>query len=89
MNQQTLETALSILVEVPQLIQKIGLLPNVKTSTLGGDLWWNNLAQCNGWRVQRNSLTGHCRILDDQNVRHAWGSERDIMAFFQKVLDGR
>lgn len=88
-NSQALQAALSILVATPNLIEKIGLLPNVKTSTMGGELWWNDLAKCDGWRVQRNSLTGHCRILDDQNIRHAWGSEKDVMTFFQKVLAGR
>ncbi|MBE0508237.1 MAG: hypothetical protein IBX50_16230 [Marinospirillum sp.] len=89
MNNQALKVALGILVSSPDLIERIGLLPNIKTPTMGGELWWNNLAQCDGWRVQRNSVTGHCRILDEQDVRHAWGAESKVMEFFQKVLDGR
>ncbi|MBE0507879.1 MAG: hypothetical protein IBX50_14400 [Marinospirillum sp.] len=65
------------------------MLPNIKTATLGGNTWWNDIAQCNGWRVQRNTWTGHCRILDSDDVRQAWGSEQAVMAFFQKVLNGR
>lgn len=88
MNTDSLKAALSILVTAPDLISRIGLLPNVKTPTLGGEVWWNDIARSSGWRVQRNSITGHCRILDDENIRHAWGSENEVMAFFQKVLNG-
>ncbi len=89
MSPDALQTALSILASAPDLINRLGLLPNVKTKTMGGDFWWNDLAHSNGWRVQRNSVSGHCRILDDQNVRHAWGAESEVMAFFQKLLNGR
>mgnify|MGYP005959007799 FL=1 len=34
-----------------------GSLPNVPTSTMGGEVWWNDLAECNGWRLQQNTLT--------------------------------
>ncbi|MGN1339889.1 MAG: hypothetical protein ACI4WS_06320 [Oscillospiraceae bacterium] len=51
-----------------------GSLPNVPTSTMGGEVWWNDLAECNGWRLQQNTLTQHARILDPDDVRRAWGS---------------
>lgn len=89
MNERTLEIALAILAETPSLIQQIGLLPNVKTATMGGKMWWNDIASSCGWRVQRNTWTGHCRILDDMDVRQAWGSEEAVMDFFQKVLSAR
>ncbi|QSR34171.1 hypothetical protein CFI10_04075 [Marinobacterium iners] len=71
------------------LINRLGLLPNVKTPTMGGEFWWNDLASCDGWRVQRNSVTGHCRILDPNNVRQAWGGQAQIMALFQMLLKGQ
>lgn len=43
--------------------------------TMGGTQFWTDLAHRSGWRIQRNSLTGHCRLLDGDNIRRAWGSE--------------
>lgn len=33
-----------------------------------------------------NNITGHCRILDNNNIRRAWGGEKSIMDFFLKIL---
>lgn len=49
-------------------------LPNIKAPTLGGKQLWTDHVWRAGWRIQQNSLTGHWRLLDDRNVRHAWGS---------------
>lgn len=88
MNERAIETALTILSQAPELIQRLGLLPNVKAPTMGGTVWWNDIASSCGWRVQRNTWTGHCRIIDNMDVRQAWGSEDAVMGFFQKLLDG-
>lgn len=47
---------------------------NLKTPTLGGKQVWTDHAWRRDWRLQQNSLTGHWRLIDPQNVRHAWGS---------------
>ncbi len=49
-------------------------LPNLKIPTLGGKQVWTDYRWRQGWRVQKNALTGHWRLLDARNVRHAWGS---------------
>ncbi len=49
-------------------------LPNWKTPTLGGKQLWTDHAWRQGWRIQQNALTGHWRLLDPSNVRHAWGN---------------
>ncbi|QDV22374.1 esterase/lipase family protein [Aureliella helgolandensis] len=49
-------------------------LPNLKIPTLGGKQFWTDYQWRQGWRVQQNALTGHWRLLDFQNFRHAWGS---------------
>jgi pimeloyl-ACP methyl ester carboxylesterase len=56
---------------------------NIKTYTLGGKQFWTDYAWRQGWRIQRNALTGHWRLLDARNVRHAWGSRQECQA----VLD--
>ncbi len=49
-------------------------LPNVPFPTMGGVIFWNNLCENNGWKLQQNSLTGHCRILDPDNIRRDCGN---------------
>lgn len=47
---------------------------NWKTKTLGGLQFWSDVRYVGGWRVQRHSPTGHFRLIDPRNVRHAWGN---------------
>lgn len=49
-------------------------LPNLKSPTLGGKQFWTDHTWRQGWRIQCNALTGHWRLLDPQNIRHAWGT---------------
>lgn len=48
--------------------------PNLPTITLGGEQFWSDEAVRNGWRVQLNAMTGHHRLLDNKDVRRAWGT---------------
>lgn len=42
--------------------------------TLGGGQLWGDRRWRSGWRLQRNALTGHHRLLDPSDRRHAFGS---------------
>jgi pimeloyl-ACP methyl ester carboxylesterase len=48
--------------------------PNWKTPTLGGQQFWTDVRHAGGWRIQGNSETGHYRLLDPKDVRHAYGN---------------
>ncbi|MDO5439488.1 MAG: helix-turn-helix transcriptional regulator [Erysipelotrichaceae bacterium] len=37
--------------------------------TMGGHVWWEEVGEENGLRVQRNIISGHYRILDQQDAR--------------------
>jgi hypothetical protein len=56
-------------------------LPDIQ-ATMGGKVFWTNLAERDGWKVQRNDFSGHCRILDPQDARIAWGRCDDLAAIF-------
>ena len=45
-----------------------------KWKTLGGKQFWTDQHHCGGWRIQKNAVTGHCRLLDAENRRHLSGS---------------
>ena len=52
---------------------------NIKFPTIGGKLFWTDVKIVKGWRVQQNLVTGHYRLLNPCNVRHAWGSRDDCL----------
>ncbi|MGN0866915.1 MAG: alpha/beta fold hydrolase [Oligosphaeraceae bacterium] len=58
---------------------------NLRIATLGGRFFWKDLEECQGWRLQQNLVTGHCRILNPENHRLAWGEETVMRRAFQKV----
>lgn len=47
---------------------------NLSLPTTGGKQFWTDHRWLAGWRIQQNAFTGHWRLLDPGNVRHAWGS---------------
>ena len=47
---------------------------NLRTKTLGGMQFWTDVRSVQNWRIQRNVKTGHHRLLDPTNLRHAWGN---------------
>jgi len=57
----------------------IDTLPNIPFPTMGGKVFWNTLEEHGGWKLQQNMLTRHCRILDPNNVRRAWGASEEAM----------
>jgi pimeloyl-ACP methyl ester carboxylesterase len=44
------------------------------SKTAGGKQFWADRWFFHDWRIQRHVLTGHCRLLDGKDRRHAWGS---------------
>ena len=67
-------------------LKSFGTLPNIPCKTMGGKVFWNTLAEKNGLKVQKNMITGHCRVLDSSNRRLAWGfSEEALLSELQKL----
>ena len=60
----------------PLDLYRVGDCPNKEMKTMGGKKFWNDLECCeNGWKLQQNKITRLCRILDENNVRKAWGNK--------------
>lgn len=47
---------------------------NILMKTLGGRQLWGDLLFFRGWKIQQNVLTKHYRLLDEKDIRHAWGT---------------
>ena len=59
--------------------------PTVKGRVMEAEIWGDVLDSSGGWKLEKNKLTGHCRILDPDKVRTAWGREAEMRAAFAKV----
>ncbi len=58
---------------------------NVVAPTGGGKQFWADVWFFHDWRIQRNVLTGHCRLLDGRNRRYAWGTFDACRAALRKI----
>ena len=57
----------------------------VPMPTLGGLQYWGDELFFHQWRIQRNVATGHCRLLDPQGLRYAWGSFDECHQTLEKI----
>ena len=58
---------------------------NLEVKVMDAGVWWDLLEETNGWKLERNKVTGHCRILDPEKKRRAWGSEAAMRTSFAKL----
>ena len=65
------------------------MLPNIPFPTMGGKVFWDTIESKNGWKLQRNKITGHGRILDPENIRQAVSFNAESLTHtFQKFSSG-
>ena len=58
---------------------------NVPTKTLGGREFWGDVTHFHGWRIQHNVLSKHYRLIDGDDVRHAWGTREECVAKLDEI----
>ena len=85
MERNQLERALRIIASDPSVLHKFNM-PNINITTMGGTVFWNDIARANGWRIQQNSITHHIRVLDPNDVRKAWGGLAAMERLFKHIL---
>jgi pimeloyl-ACP methyl ester carboxylesterase len=61
--------------------------PNLPLPTLGGMQFWLDYRMRRDWRLQKNILTGHWRLLDPLGIRHAWGKQAAVEAVWEKRVE--
>ena len=47
---------------------------NIRSKTLGGKQFWTDYLVQHEWRIQRNEVTNHYRLLSGRDYRHTWGT---------------
>ena len=60
-------------------------MPNIPFPTINRKWFWNELAEYKGWSLQQNMITHHCRILDPNNIRRAWGGKDAMKELFEEL----
>lgn len=60
---------------------------NWKLLTLGGLYFWTDVKVNSGCRIQKHVWTGHYRVLDEKNCRHAWGKYEDCLSEYQLLTE--
>jgi len=77
---------LNICLSAPRLHADDSLpLVNIPMKTLGGRQLWGDVLFFHDWRIQQNILDGHYRLLDGDDVRHAWGDYNDCCDQLKKI----
>ena len=70
----------------PEILRDFPMgLPNLRMPTMGGTFFWEDVAEIQGWRLQKNTLTGHWRLLDPDNFRCAWGTNAKMVDIFTRA----
>jgi len=53
--------------------------------TLGGGWVWSDEVWLHGWRIEKHAIIGHYRLVDANNLRHAFGSFETCLAKLNEV----
>ena len=69
-----------------KLLEHLGSMPNIEMGTKGGKIFWDDLAEVDGWRLQQNKVFKNCRLLDPNDVRKAWGGESAMKKAFENIV---
>ncbi len=62
-----------------------GLPLNIPLPTMGGQQFWADQLFFHQWHIQRNVLTGYYRLLDENNIRRAWGTLTDCRIALEQI----
>lgn len=73
--------------EMLDVLNKELAMPNIPFPTMGGEVFWVNLAEANGWKLQQNMFTHHARILNAENVRVAWGTVNGMYRAMDRLVE--
>ena len=57
---------------IDQAVKALGNLPDT-------------IRECNGWRLQQNEFTRHCRLVDPENIRRAWGTKNAMVKALRDI----
>lgn len=82
--------ALKKIIEGEELEEEI-MIPQdfitIEWPVMDKGIWWEVIEEREGWKLERNIITGHARILDPNKIRRAWGSVEKLKLSFRKNVE--
>ena len=73
-----------IIKTTPISVTEMGDCPNIEMHVIT-QISWKDIDRKKGWRLQKNFITGHARILDENNIRKAWGNPIVMKEKFKRL----
>ena len=91
---KTTNTIINMVDEQKEKIENIGidvLLPkspqlNAKIRVMDKGVFWEDIENKNGWRLQKRNKMDHYRVLRPDNVRVAWGKKEEMDIYWKTIL---
>lgn len=74
-------------IAVRKLLKEKFTMPNIPMYTMGGKVFWQDISEYKGWRIQINAVMKHMRILDPNDLRIAWGTIPGMTKVLEYTLD--
>ena len=84
LNKKLAENALSLIASNPILLN--GSMPNLPLPVMDKGVFWNTISSVGGYKLEQNMITQHCRILDSNSIRRAWGTEEAMERLLNKIV---
>ena len=69
---------------INEVLQDEISLPNIPFPVVQWGMW-DTISECGGWRLEQNVVTKHCRIVDPEGVRRAWGTKNGMIKALEEV----
>ena len=82
MNITLITTALKKITENPSVLH----MPNIPFYVMDAGIFWNTIGRHGEYKLKQNTITQHCRIIDGNNIRRAWGSEEAMERLLEKIV---
>lgn len=70
-----------------KLFDKEIILPNIPLPAFPEFFVWDTVCEFNGWKLQQNMITRHARIVDNKDVRIAWGTINGMMKVINRMAE--
>jgi len=83
---QLLQETLRKIVENTSLVSKIQCNINLELKTTDSEIFWEVIAESDGWKFEKNDFLALIRLLDPMNNRKVWGSARKMYDICRNFL---
>ena len=75
------------LIRVLDVDKEIDIPINLSIRVMNVGIFWDTLVQINGWEIQKNKITKHARIIDNNNIRRAWGTVNGMYKVLNRLTE--